>query len=283
MTSAIQQQQQQNVFNRIINLPLVSSTYEKFITVYGNTKDNHPYLKSVCDMAEKSVKVISSVAMASADPILQKLGPQLSVANDLACLGLDKVEQKLPLLYQPSDKVVSSATNLVVGAKDGVLNCVTDVADKTKSAVYERVQDGKSRGLNAFNRLKSTVTELTVNVNDANKWLFSRLAGDKENDGECDVTARGAERLSLMRLGQGIFQTFQAKRKQIAADAISVYQKSHLPSAQQVYDYISTNVRHLRKYSVIDIVADFSVNNTPLNWLVPDFNIVDRSEPNPNA
>lgn len=49
-------------------------------TAYITTKDNHPYLKSVCEIAEKGVKTITSVAMTSAMPIIQKLEPQ-SKAN----------------------------------------------------------------------------------------------------------------------------------------------------------------------------------------------------------
>lgn len=45
-------------------------------TAYITTKDNYPYLKSVCEIAEKGVKTITSVAMTSAMPIIQKLEPQ---------------------------------------------------------------------------------------------------------------------------------------------------------------------------------------------------------------
>lgn len=66
--------------SRVVNLPLVSSTYDMVSTAYITTKDNHPYLKSVCEIAEKGVKTITSVAMTSAMPIIQKLEPQ-SKAN----------------------------------------------------------------------------------------------------------------------------------------------------------------------------------------------------------
>lgn len=62
--------------SRVANLPLVSSTYDMVSTAYITTKDNHPYLKSVCEIAEKGVRTITSVAMTSAMPIIQKLEPQ---------------------------------------------------------------------------------------------------------------------------------------------------------------------------------------------------------------
>ncbi|XP_066460441.1 perilipin-2 isoform X2 [Eleutherodactylus coqui] len=138
------EQQQQNVVVRLINLPLVSSTYDVVSSAYVNTKDNHPYLKSVCDVAEKSVKTITSVAMTSAKPILQKLEPQIAMANNIACVGLDKIEEKLPILYQPSEKVVANASEAVFGAKDAVLESITGAVDKTKGAVQGSVERTRS-------------------------------------------------------------------------------------------------------------------------------------------
>ncbi|XP_007423544.1 perilipin-2 isoform X1 [Python bivittatus] len=142
---------QQNVVSRVASLPLVSSTYDMVSSAYISTKDNYPYLKSVCEMAEKGVKTITAVALTSALPIIQKLEPQIAVANSYACIGLDKVEEKLPILYQPTGKVVANAVDAVVGARDVVTTTVTgakdtvthtisEVVDKTKGVVLDSVE-----------------------------------------------------------------------------------------------------------------------------------------------
>ncbi|XP_032941888.1 perilipin-2 isoform X2 [Catharus ustulatus] len=146
---------QQNIVSRVANLPLVSSTYDMVSTAYITTKDNHPYLKSVCEIAEKGVKTITSVAMTSAMPIIQKLEPQIVVANNYACIGLDKIEERLPILNQPTDKVVANAKDVVVGAREAVTTTVTGaketvaytitgVVGKTKEAVQDSVEMTKS-------------------------------------------------------------------------------------------------------------------------------------------
>lgn len=158
------EQQQQNVVVRLINLPLVSSTYDLVSSAYVNTKDSHPYLKTVCDVAEKSVKTITSVALTSALPIIQRLEPQIAMANSIACVGLDKIEEKLPILYQPPDKIVSNASDAVVGAKDVVVQSITGVVDKTKGAVQDSVEMTKSVVNGSINTvLGSSVVKIMSN------------------------------------------------------------------------------------------------------------------------
>ncbi|XP_064902267.1 perilipin-2 isoform X3 [Columba livia] len=146
---------QQNIVSRVVNLPLVSSTYDMVSTAYTTTKDNYPCLKSVCEIAEKGVKTITSVAMTGAMPIIQKLEPQIVVANNYACIGLDKIEERLPILNQPTDKVVANAKDAVVGAreavattvtgaKETVAHTITGVMGKTKEAVQDSVEMTKS-------------------------------------------------------------------------------------------------------------------------------------------
>ncbi|NXP76953.1 PLIN2 protein, partial [Ramphastos sulfuratus] len=145
----------QNIVSRVVNLPLVSSTYDMVSTAYVTTKDNHPYLKSVCEIAEKGVKTITSAAMTGAMPIIQKLEPQIVVANNYACIGLDKIEERLPILNQPTNKVVANAKDVVVGAREAVTTTVTGaketvahtisgVVGKTKEAMQDSVEMTKS-------------------------------------------------------------------------------------------------------------------------------------------
>ncbi|XP_070612607.1 perilipin-3-like [Erythrolamprus reginae] len=123
---------QQDVLSRATNLPLVSSTYEMAALVYTSTKENHPYIRVILDLTEKSVKHVSEMAMNSAQPFLSKLEPQVSVANHYASKGLDKLEETLPVLHQTADQVISETQELV-SAKIAV----------AKKAIIKTVQEGK--------------------------------------------------------------------------------------------------------------------------------------------
>ncbi|XP_072100600.1 perilipin-2-like [Mobula birostris] len=140
--------EQQNVVNRVTNLPLVSSAYDMVSAAYNNTKENHPYVKTVCDVAEQGVKAISAVAASGAKPIMNKLEPQIAAANEYACMGLDKLEEKLPILQQSTPQVVADTKELVsstiTGAKDAVSNTVTGVVDMAKGAVHSSIEKTKN-------------------------------------------------------------------------------------------------------------------------------------------
>ncbi|NXE97717.1 PLIN3 protein, partial [Menura novaehollandiae] len=145
----------QSVVTRVANLPLVSSACDMVSSAYTCTKESHPCVRSMCDAAEKGVKTLTAAAASGAQPLLTRLEPQISTANELACKGLDKLEEKLPILQQPPEKLISDTkllvtstvtgakdalTSTVAGAKDALTSRVSGVMDMTKGAVQGGVE-----------------------------------------------------------------------------------------------------------------------------------------------
>ncbi|NXL97901.1 PLIN3 protein, partial [Tyrannus savana] len=91
--------------SRVADLPLVSGACGAVAAAYTSTKERHPRVRSVCDAAEKGVKTLTTAALSGAQPLLTRLEPQISTANEFACKGLDKLEEKLPILQQPPERV----------------------------------------------------------------------------------------------------------------------------------------------------------------------------------
>uniref|UniRef100_A0A8C0G1E7 Perilipin n=1 Tax=Chelonoidis abingdonii TaxID=106734 RepID=A0A8C0G1E7_CHEAB len=156
-----------NIANRVANLPFVSSAYDMVSTAYTSTKESHPYVKSVCDMAEKGMKSMAAAVVSGAQPILSKLEPQISTANEYACRGLDKLEEKLPILQEPTDKIISNTKGLVTatvtGAKDAVSNTMTGMMDMTKGAVQGSVELTRSAVTSGVNTVMgSAVGQMVV-------------------------------------------------------------------------------------------------------------------------
>ncbi|NWQ61702.1 PLIN1 protein, partial [Neopipo cinnamomea] len=101
---------QENVLQRVLQLPVVSSTCESLQRTYTSTKEAHPLMASVCEVYERGVQGAGALAMWGMEPVVRKLEPQcecqcqVAVANNLACRGLDHLEEKIPALQYPVDK-----------------------------------------------------------------------------------------------------------------------------------------------------------------------------------
>lgn len=130
---------QQNVVSRVGNLPLVSSACEAVSSAYTSTKDSVPLLKGVIDAAESGVRTLGAAATTGSKPLLDIIEPQLATVNEYAMKGLEKMEEKLPILHQPADKVVSDTVGMVyqsvAGAKDAVMGAVMGGMEMTRAAV----------------------------------------------------------------------------------------------------------------------------------------------------
>ncbi|XP_074932834.1 LOW QUALITY PROTEIN: perilipin-3-like [Phalacrocorax aristotelis] len=136
-------QELKSVVSRVASLALVSCACGAISTAYASTKKSHPYVKSVCDAAEKGVKTLTAAAVSGAQPILTKLEPQISTANEYACKGLDKLEGKLPILQQPPERVVAGTRELVSSTVSGTVGlargAVQGSVERTRSALSTRV------------------------------------------------------------------------------------------------------------------------------------------------
>ncbi|XP_019508892.1 PREDICTED: perilipin-3 isoform X1 [Hipposideros armiger] len=153
--SAEEPVQQPSVVDRVANMPLVNSTCNMVSAAYTSTKENHPHVKTICDVAEKGVKTLTAAAVSGAQPILSKLEPQIATASEYAHKGLDKLEENLPILQQQTEKVladtkelvsskVSGAREAVSSAKDTVTTRVTGAVDVTRGAMQSGMDMTKS-------------------------------------------------------------------------------------------------------------------------------------------
>ncbi|NXG41578.1 PLIN3 protein, partial [Psilopogon haemacephalus] len=137
--------------NRVTSLPLLNSAFNLVSSAYNHTKETHPCLSGVCNVAETVAAVAVGSMVGGAQPILNQLEPQIALVNEYACKGLDQLEETLPFLQQPADKVISDTKQLVstkvtsamdaaCEAKAAVADKVTEAVDLTKTVVGDSVK-----------------------------------------------------------------------------------------------------------------------------------------------
>ncbi|CAM2114693.1 unnamed protein product [Caretta caretta] len=167
-----QGQEQQTAGDRVAGLSLVRSACEMASASYAATKETHPAIKAVCEVAET-----------------------VAAANEYAHKGLDTLEGKLPVLQQTVQKVASDAQDrvhaTVVGAKDAVCSTVTEAKDVVTSmvgvaqgAVQESVEVTKSTVTSSMNMALGKSEQLMDHYLLMTKEELSELATPVEGSGE---------------------------------------------------------------------------------------------------
>ncbi|NXG51689.1 PLIN3 protein, partial [Psilopogon haemacephalus] len=89
--------------SEVTNPTLLSSACDVVATAYACTKESHPYIKSVCDAAEKGVKSASEATASCVQPLLTMLEPHAAAGSEFA--SKDKLGEKLPVLQKSVEQV----------------------------------------------------------------------------------------------------------------------------------------------------------------------------------
>ncbi|XP_065604753.1 perilipin-3-like [Cyrtonyx montezumae] len=189
------EQQQESAVNRITNLPLLNSAFNLVSSAYSSTKETHPCLSGVCSVAETVAAVAVGSVVGGAQPLLNQLDSQIALVNEYACKRLDQLEENLPFLQQPADKVfsdtkqlvstkVTSAMDAACEAKEAMADKVTEAMDLTKNAVGDGVNLTRSMVASSVNSAveaaqgaKDLVTNKVTEAVDLTKHIVEDSVG----------------------------------------------------------------------------------------------------------
>ncbi|KAM7419300.1 hypothetical protein PAMA_016421 [Pampus argenteus] len=137
---------------RLAKLPMLRSACAKLSVLYTDTKCNHPSLRTVCEVLENSVTAFGTAASDRMSPVLVKLEPQISIANDVACKSLDWLETTFPVIHAPAEQIVVGAKNKVLEIRDVVniaANGTLDCIQHSVAWVIERMQQADEQANHA--------------------------------------------------------------------------------------------------------------------------------------
>uniref|UniRef100_A0A8C6KDG2 Perilipin 1 n=2 Tax=Nothobranchius furzeri TaxID=105023 RepID=A0A8C6KDG2_NOTFU len=131
-----------SAIDRITKLPVVRSACSTLSDLYKGTKCNHSNLKFLCEALESRMTALSTAAYTRISPALGKLEPQISIANSVACKGLDWLETSFPVLFDLFTQVVVTAKNKIIEIQDvvsiaasGTIDCVQHTVTWVKGRV----------------------------------------------------------------------------------------------------------------------------------------------------
>ncbi|XP_009072293.1 PREDICTED: perilipin-1 [Acanthisitta chloris] len=234
----------ENVVQRVLQLPVVSSTCETLQRTYTSTKEAHPLVASVCEVYEKGVQSASTLAMKGMEPVVRKLEPQLTVANNLACRGLDQLEEKIPALQYPVDKLASELKDTI--------SCPLQSAKSTIGSSMDKIIELAAEGYEAT---KSTV-ETTAKYTRRNSVTQMAAAG-------VDTALGGLEKLMEYLLPEEDEETDQKPKKKRLSTAKVSQQQPSTPSARSAPSAPSSAPSTLGRIgALISTVSHFAYQQT---------------------
>ncbi|KAM9516035.1 uncharacterized protein ACIB01_017862 isoform 3-T3 [Guaruba guarouba] len=278
-----EEQQQGSAVDRVTSLPLLNSAFNLVSSAYNYTKETHPCLSGVCSVAETVAAVAVGSMVGGAQPILNQLEPQIALVNEYACKGLDQLEENLPFLQQPADKVISDTKQLVstkvtsamdaaCEAKEAMANKVTEAVDLTKNVVGDSVKLTRSvvtstinSAVEAAHGAKDLVTNKVTEAVDLGKHMVEdSIAQTKSAVASTIVNAveaaQGAKDVVTTKVTTKVTEAVEAAQgaKDLVTTKVTTKVTEAVEAAQGAKDLVTTKVTEavdLSKHMVEDSIA----------------------------
>lgn len=128
---------------RVSEIPVVNAAKEYSAAAYNQVKQLNRFTAAALTAAESTALYFAMTAK----PFLEKVQPQAQLADQIACLGLDTVEEKMPFLMKPPEELVEDARKLCHSTVEMGLQKVENI----KSFSSETVSSVKSYGIQKAN------------------------------------------------------------------------------------------------------------------------------------
>ncbi|KAK3750383.1 hypothetical protein RRG08_015876 [Elysia crispata] len=140
----------QFIINKLGEIPIVNDGWNAAMGYYTKVKDYNSLTKFTLGAAECSLKKAAEFST----PVLHRYQPQINSVNTFACNKLEEIENKYPLIKQPTEEVKGVCVEYVQPVFDQVkpvASFVNGVVDNTQKKV---------------DQIKTTSTNLVVGARD---------------------------------------------------------------------------------------------------------------------
>ncbi|XP_012257859.2 lipid storage droplets surface-binding protein 1-like [Athalia rosae] len=102
------------LFNRVMGLPIIELAFTKSASTYMRVKDSHQLVHWALSNAEASLSSATRQAVPIAAPIAKRLENSIQLVDHTLCWGLDKIEEKVPIVKEKPETILESAFTLAV-------------------------------------------------------------------------------------------------------------------------------------------------------------------------
>ncbi|XP_043281818.1 lipid storage droplets surface-binding protein 2-like [Venturia canescens] len=139
-------------FNRVLGLPIIELALAMSASTYSRVKDSNQLFHWVLSSAETSLTTATKHAVPMAVPIAKKFETSIQFFDNTLCLGLDKIEEKVPIVKETPNQILENAYML---ALDTVRPAVSTIA-YANELIIAQAANFKTSSWNKANQILST-------------------------------------------------------------------------------------------------------------------------------
>ncbi|XP_070156108.1 lipid storage droplets surface-binding protein 2-like isoform X1 [Polyergus mexicanus] len=109
MATEVAQLPHLKVFDRVLELPIIELALAKSAETYSRVKGSHQLVHWALTTAETSLNAATKQAIPIAAPIAKRLENPINFVDHTLCFGLDKIEEKVPLVKEKPAEILKKA------------------------------------------------------------------------------------------------------------------------------------------------------------------------------
>lgn len=129
MATEVAQLPHLKVFDRVMELPIVELAVVKSAETYSKVKSSYQLMNWALSTAEFSLSTATRQAMPIAVPIAKRLETPINFVDNTLCFGLDKIEEKVPLVKEKPAQILEKAVSRISHVNDLILEQATNLRD----------------------------------------------------------------------------------------------------------------------------------------------------------
>lgn len=140
------------IFHRVLDLPTVEFALSKSAITYSRVKDSYQLLNWALSTAEYSLTKATKQAVPIAVPIAKKFKTPIHFVDHTLCMGLDKIEEKVPLVKEQPEQILENAYMLALQTVQPAVSTISHAND----LIISQATSLKEISWNKVNQILST-------------------------------------------------------------------------------------------------------------------------------
>lgn len=126
------EQQTIQIVSRISSIPIIASTFSIASDIYIKMKNYNEMVNMALTKTELSIMFVKS----KTNRVTKKLEKPISIADTIACNGLDSLEKKVPVIKKSPNEIKGEALKQLLNFRSYGIKKLTIIKDMTVGEVY---------------------------------------------------------------------------------------------------------------------------------------------------